>query len=83
MSDFGKHHDALGLADGEARGESKGKVEGEAQLVLRQSDRRVGLMDAKLQAKVMALPLDALVAMGEALLDFASLADLEAWLAAH
>jgi hypothetical protein len=50
-------------------------------MVLRLLTRRVGPLTSEIQTQVEALPLDQLEALGEALLDFTSLADLENWLA--
>jgi predicted transposase YdaD len=50
-------------------------------LVLRQLNRRVGTLSETVQAQVSALPLEQLEALGEDLLDFTSLNDLENWLA--
>lgn len=49
-------------------------------LVMRLLHRRVGTVAPALQVKIQALPLSALENLGEALLDFSALADLEAWL---
>jgi predicted transposase YdaD len=50
-------------------------------LVLRQLNRRVGTLPEMIQTQVEALPLEQLEALGEDLLDFTSLTDLENWLA--
>jgi hypothetical protein len=50
-------------------------------LVLRLLTRRVGTLPETIQAQVSALPLEQLEALGEDLLDFISLTDLENWLA--
>ena len=89
QSDFARKYVAQGLAEGEAKGEAKGKAEGEAKgkvqeacrLVLRLLARRVGLLGQDLQARVESLDLDSLEALAEALLDFESVGQLEAWLA--
>jgi predicted transposase/invertase (TIGR01784 family) len=49
-------------------------------LVMRLLRRRVGTVPPALQVKIQALPLAVLEDLGEALLDFSGLADLEAWL---
>ncbi|GAX40477.1 hypothetical protein NIES4075_14430 [Tolypothrix sp. NIES-4075] len=49
-------------------------------LVMRLLRRRVGTVPPVLQVKIQALPLSALENLGEALLDFSRLGDLEAWL---
>jgi predicted transposase YdaD len=55
--------------------------ERERSLVLRQLTRRVSTLPQPIQAQVEALPLEQLESLGEALLDFSSLSDLETWLA--
>lgn len=54
--------------------------QGEFSLVMRLLRRRVGTVPPVLQVKIQALPLSVLENLGEALLDFSGLADLEAWL---
>jgi Domain of unknown function (DUF4351) len=49
-------------------------------LILRQLNRRVGVLSPDLQLRVKALSVEQLEELGEALLDFKGLADLEAWL---
>ncbi|WP_295390742.1 DUF4351 domain-containing protein [uncultured Thiodictyon sp.] len=51
----------------------------EANLVLRHLDRRIGPVPKPHQERITVLPIDDL----EALLDFADVADLNAWLAGH
>jgi hypothetical protein len=51
-----------------------------AALILRQLTRRLGSLPDALRTQVEQLPLPQLEALAEALLDFQSLADLEAWL---
>jgi Domain of unknown function (DUF4351) len=63
------------------KGIEQGIERGERSLILRQLNRRVGSLSQKIQAQVEALPLNQLESLGEALLDFTSLADLENWLA--
>ena len=67
-------------AEGELIGEARGKAKEQA-LILRLLTRRVGNMPNQLQERIKSLPLERLEALGEALLDFTSMADLEAWLA--
>ena len=69
-----------------AKGLMEGRQEGrerEARLVLRQLQRRLGPVSPAHQARITALPIDALEDLGEALLDFADTADLAAWLTTH
>ncbi len=65
---------------GEQRGEQRGEMKEGQTLILRQLNRRVGSVPIELEIRVKALPLAKLEELGEALLDFTILADLEAWL---
>ena len=56
------------------------KQEGELSLVLRQLTRRVGELSQEVRERVSNLPLEQLENLGEALLDFNSITDLQAWL---
>jgi predicted transposase YdaD len=58
----------------------EGRQEGEANLVLRLLNRRIGGISAELSAKLSSLSLENLENLGEALLDFQSVEDLEQWL---
>jgi hypothetical protein len=53
----------------------------ERSLILRLLTRRVGEVPEALRSRVEALPIEQLEELGEALLDFSSMADLERWLA--
>ncbi|MFM7427426.1 MAG: DUF4351 domain-containing protein [Elainella sp.] len=64
----------------EQRGIEQGIEQGERLLILRQLSRRVGPLSPELQSRVEALPLAQLENLGEALLDFGTVADLETWL---
>lgn len=64
------------LREGRAEGRSIG---GKA-LILKQLTRKLGNLSPELTAKVNALNLEGLEALGEALLDFTSVEDLESWL---
>lgn len=70
---------------------AEGKVEGkdeereiglqrERALILRLLNRKLGNLSPQLQAKVSTLSLENVESLGEALLDFNSIVDLEAWL---
>jgi hypothetical protein len=61
-------------------GRLEGRVEGEQHLVIRQLNRRLGEIDTSLTQRVRSLSLEQLEALGEALLDFCGVADLQAWL---
>ncbi len=58
----------------------EGREEGEQRLILRQLNRSFGEIDATLIEQVKRLSIEQLEELGEALLDFSELADLEAWL---
>ena len=64
------------LAEGEQRGR---KTEGRT-LIFRQLTRRVGELPQNVCQRIETLSLEQLENLGEALLDFASIADLQAWL---
>ena len=59
------------------------KQEGELSLILRQLTRRVGELPQQTRQSVENLSLEQLENLGEALLDFSSMADLQAWLEAQ
>lgn len=56
------------------------KQEGEQRLIIRQLNRRIGEIHSSLIQKVQELPVEKLEELGEALLDFTSVTDLETWL---
>lgn len=56
------------------------KQEGEQRLIIRQLNRRIGEIDSSLIQKIQELPVEKLEELGEALLDFTSVTDLETWL---
>jgi hypothetical protein len=58
----------------------EGNKQGEQRLVLRLLNRRIGDIDASLIEQVQGLSIEQLENLGEALLDFSSIADLETWL---
>lgn len=60
----------------------EGRVEGERSLILRLLTRRVGELPQQVCERVETLSLEQLENLGEALLDFTSMADLQAWLEA-
>lgn len=68
------------IRDAKEEGEQKGIVKGERSLVLRQLSRRLGNIPDALLSQIQALSLEQVEALGEALLDFSTLADLEGWL---
>jgi predicted transposase YdaD len=68
---------------GEQRGEQRGRQAEAQSLILRQLLRRVGTLPANVEAQLQALDLPRLEALGEALLDFSTAADLDEWLRSH
>ncbi len=54
--------------------------EGELSLLMRLLHRKIGTVPPALMLKIQSLPLNQLEDLGEALLDFNGLADLETWL---
>jgi predicted transposase YdaD len=68
------------LAEGEVKGKTQGRVEEAKALVIRQLNRKLGNVTPRLLSKVEALPLERVESLGEDLLDFTSIAELESWL---
>jgi Domain of unknown function (DUF4351) len=64
----------------ELLGEQRGEVKEAQALILRLLKRRVRIIPVELETRIKTLPLDRLEELGEALLDFSSLSDLEFWL---
>lgn len=71
------------MEQGLEKGLALGRQEGEFALVSRQLARKLGPLPDDLVAKLKALNLSELEALGEALLAFSLRADLEAWLSDH
>jgi predicted transposase YdaD len=64
-------------------GEVQGRTAGERALVLKLLTRKLGNLSIEQTTRVNGLSLDRLEALGEALLDFTGVADLEAWLGSN
>nr|MDZ8041400.1 DUF4351 domain-containing protein [Nostoc sp. CreGUA01] len=72
---------------GELRGEQRGRQEGREEgrktegqlLILRLLTRRVGELPQEVRSRIETLDLEQLENLGEALLDFQAIADLQAW----
>jgi predicted transposase/invertase (TIGR01784 family) len=62
-------------------GEVKGRAEEARTLVLRLLNRKLGNINPNLLVKIEALPLERVELLGEDLLDFTAISDLEQWLA--
>ncbi len=67
------------LEEGRQEGRQEGS-EREKSLVLRQLTRRVGEIPAELRDRIYSLSLESLENLGEALLDFQGMNDLQTWL---
>jgi predicted transposase YdaD len=61
------------------KGRQEGRQEGERSLILRLLNRRVGEVPEELRSRLTTLSLEQLETLGEALLDFETITDLEAW----
>jgi predicted transposase/invertase (TIGR01784 family) len=68
------------LAEGLAEGEGKWRIEEARGLVIRQLTRKLGSVSPNLLVKIESLPLNRVESLGEELLDFNSIEDLETWL---
>lgn len=64
-------------------GRTEATQEGEANIVIRLLNRRCGNLSDSLQEKVRSLSILQLESLGEALLDFQDISELENWLADH
>jgi hypothetical protein len=64
-------------------GRQEGRQAEAAALTLRLLQRRCGSLNPSQQARIEALPLSALEALADALLDFQGPEDLQAWLSGH
>ena len=80
---FGQELVEEGRLEGEARGRLEGEARGEAKLALRQLNLLCGPLSEATTARILALPLQQLEALTEALLQSSGPADLERWLAEH
>jgi hypothetical protein len=83
MSEYEEERKMEYVTSTERRGIKKGRQEGSAGILLRQLQRRFGPLDEATEAHIRALSLEQLEELSDALLDFASLSDLEAWLQQH
>lgn len=68
------------MRQGLEQGLEQGQKQGELKLVMRLLNRRLGEITPLLQARIENLSITQLENLGEALLDFTSLSDLEAWM---
>jgi predicted transposase/invertase (TIGR01784 family) len=72
------------LAEGEVKGKTQGRVEGRVEearaLIIRLLTRKLGSIEPNLLTKIEALPLEQVESLGEDLLDFTSIDNLDRWL---
>ena len=59
---------------------AEGELIGEARVIMRQLNRRLGSVPVRVSDQIQLLTIPQLEDLGEALLDFTSLADVEGWL---
>jgi predicted transposase YdaD len=59
---------------------AEGELIGEAKVIMRQLNRQMGSLPNLVSAQIQQLTLPQLEDLGDALFDFASLADVEGWL---
>lgn len=67
-------------AEGRTEGRTEGRIEGERALALRQLTRKLGDLRPEIAARVNGLSIERLESLGEVLLDFTTLTDLENFL---
>jgi predicted transposase YdaD len=60
--------------------QAEGEARGEARMITKQLNRRLGAIPDRSSVQIQQLSVPQLEDLGEALLDFTSLADLEGWL---
>jgi predicted transposase/invertase (TIGR01784 family) len=70
----------LGIELEQTRVYQEAQTDGEQRLVLKQLTRKLGDITPEIRSRVNSLTIDKLESLGEDLLDFTSMADLEAWL---
>ncbi|NJK33871.1 MAG: Rpn family recombination-promoting nuclease/putative transposase [Oscillatoriales cyanobacterium SM2_2_1] len=68
-----------GRQEGRQEGWQEGRQEGESRLLMRQLTRRFGQIPSAIASQIPTLPLEQMEELGEALLEFQSIQDLEAW----
>jgi predicted transposase YdaD len=68
------------LAEGEFKGKTQGRVEEARALIIRLLTRKLGKIGSNLLTRIEALPLERVESLGEDLLDFILIDNLEQWL---
>ena len=66
--------------EGEQKGQREGQQQGEQQIILRLLNRRFGQLQISLIEQIQGLSTDELESLGDVLLDFSDISDLEVWL---
>jgi predicted transposase YdaD len=66
--------------EAKAEGHGEGRIEEGQSLVSKLLTHKVGKLSAALQKEIRNLSIDQIESLGEALLDFSTIADLKAWL---
>jgi predicted transposase YdaD len=69
----------LAMERGELKGIQQG-IQREQQLIIRQLNRRIGEIESSFTDTIQTLTIEQLELLGEALLDFSTVTDLEQWL---
>jgi predicted transposase YdaD len=72
----------LGVSVQETRVYQEGREEGKEELILLMLTKRFGTLPDSIPAQIQSVPVERLNALGEALLDFQTIADLQTWLEA-
>jgi hypothetical protein len=83
MERFVTSFERIGREEGRVEGRVEGREQERRELVLRLLERKIGPVNAKAQERVDALGSDQLLLLGDALLDFSTAGDLDAWLTAN
>jgi predicted DNA-binding ribbon-helix-helix protein len=73
----------IGFERGRQEGEQLGRHNEALSMILRQLTRRFGEVPEELRSPISRLSIEQLEDLGEALLDFSAIADLEVWLQHH
>jgi predicted transposase YdaD len=70
----------LGIELEQTRVYQEAQINGEQRLVLKQLTRKLGTITPEMRSRLSSLTIDRVESLGEALLHFTSMSDLEAWL---
>ena len=66
--------------EGQQQGQQQGEQQGEQQIILRLLKRRFGELELSVIEQIQGLSIDELESLGDVLLDFSKVGDLEVWL---